>query len=60
MQNRITGLERVLEDAHEKGRNNADGNARAAQLEQELSEFRKVRLALYWLSCSSKRVHLAS
>ena len=28
MQNRITGLERDLEDADEKGRNNADGNAR--------------------------------
>ena len=55
MQNGITGLERDLEDADEKGR-----NTRAAQLEQELSEFRKVRLALYWLSCSSKLVHLAS
>jgi hypothetical protein len=44
MQNKIAGLERDLEDAGEKGRNNADGNARAAQLEQELSEFRLVRL----------------
>ena len=60
MQNRITGLERDLEDADEKGRNNADGNARAAQLEQELSEFRKVRLTSYRFSCSSKRVPLAS
>ena len=42
MQNKIAGLERDLEDAGEKGRNNADGNARAAQLEQELNEFRKV------------------
>ena len=45
MQNRITGLERDLEDAGEKERNNTDGNARAAQLEQELDEFRKVRLS---------------
>ncbi|KAF9648389.1 hypothetical protein BDM02DRAFT_3082236, partial [Thelephora ganbajun] len=41
MQNKIAGLERDLEDADEKGRNNADGNVRAAQLEQELNEFRK-------------------
>lgn len=46
MQNRIAGLERDLEDAGEKGRSNADGNARAAQLEQELNEFRKVLLIL--------------
>jgi hypothetical protein len=44
MQNKITGLERDLEYAGEKERNNADGNARAAQLEQELDEFRRVRL----------------
>ena len=44
MQNRIAGLERDLEDADEKGRDNADGNARAAQLEQELNEFRKASL----------------
>ena len=50
MQNRITGLERDLEDADEKGRNNAE----------ELSEFRTVRLTLYWFSCSSKRVPLVS
>ena len=47
MQNKIAGLERDLEDACEKGRNNADGNVRAAQLEQELSEFRRVRLILF-------------
>ena len=46
MQNKIAGLERDLEDAGEKGRINADGNARAAQLEQELNEFRNVRLTL--------------
>lgn len=46
MQNRIAGLERDLEDAGEKGRSNADGNARAAQLEQELYEFRTVLLIL--------------
>ena len=46
MQNKIAGLERDLEDAGEKGRHNADGNARAAQLEQELNEFREVRLIL--------------
>jgi len=42
MQNKIAGLERDLEDAGEKGRSNANGNARAAQLEQELNEFRMV------------------
>ena len=42
MQNKIAGLERDLEDAGEKGRNNADGNARAVRLEQELNEFRRV------------------
>ena len=42
MQNKITGLERDLEDADERGRSNADGNARAAQLEQELNEFKRV------------------
>jgi len=42
MQNKIAGLERDLEDADERGRSNAGGNARAAQLEQELNEFRKV------------------
>ena len=46
MQNKIAGLERDLEDADEKGRNNADGNVRAAQLEQELNEFKRVRLVL--------------
>ena len=46
MQNRIAGLERDLEDAGHKERSNADGNARAAQLEQELNEFRKVLLIL--------------
>lgn len=44
MQNKIAGLERNLEDADGKSRSNADGNARAAQLEQELNEFKKVRL----------------
>lgn len=47
MQNKITGLERDLEDADEKGRSNAGGNARAAQLEQELNEFRRVRLTSF-------------
>ena len=46
MQNKIAGLERDLVDAGEKGRSNADGNARAAQLEQELNEFRRVRPTL--------------
>ena len=46
MQNKIAGLERDLEDAGEKERNNADGNARAARLEQELDEFRKVSLSV--------------
>lgn len=46
MQNKIAGLERDLEDAGEKGRINTDGNARAAQLEQELNEFRQVRFGL--------------
>jgi hypothetical protein len=46
MQNKIANLERDLEDADEKGRNNVDGNARAAQLEQELNEFKRVRLIL--------------
>lgn len=46
MQNRIAGLERDLEDADAKGRNNADGNARATRLEQELNEFRRVSLIL--------------
>jgi hypothetical protein len=50
MQNRIAGLERDLEDASEKGRSNADGNARAALLEQELNEFRKVFLIFLWSS----------
>lgn len=49
MQNRIAGLERDLEDAGEKERRNADGNARAGQLEQELNEFRKVCLIFFWL-----------
>jgi len=43
MQGKIAGLERDLGEADEKGRRNAAGNARAAQLEQELDEFRKVR-----------------
>ena len=49
MQNKIAGLERDLEDAGEKGRSNTNGNARAAQLEQELNEFRKVRPTLFRL-----------
>ena len=53
MQSRITGLERDLEDAGEKGRINAGGNARASQLEQELNEFRKVHSILIF-SCLSK------
>lgn len=40
MQNKIAGLERDLEDAGENGRSNADGNARAALMEQELNEFK--------------------
>jgi hypothetical protein len=47
MQNKIAGLERDLADAGEKGRSNAEGNARAAQLEQELNEFRKVCFVLF-------------
>ena len=50
MQNKITGLERVLEDADEKSRSNAHGNARAAQLEQELNEFKIVRLLFFQFS----------
>lgn len=50
MQNRITGLERDLDDADERGRSNANGNARAAQLEQELNEFKKVQHILLWFS----------
>lgn len=59
MQNKIAGLERDLEDAGEKSRSNADGNARAALMEQELNEFKRVRLALQsdcaCLSASLKR-----
>lgn len=47
MQNRIASLERDLEDAGEVGRSNADGSARANQLEQELNEFRRVRFIYF-------------
>ena len=52
MQNKITGLERDLENADERGRSSADGNARAAQLEQKLKEFKKVRLGSPQLYCN--------
>lgn len=43
MQNRIAGLEKDLGDAGARDRSNADGNARAVQLERELFELKNVR-----------------